>query len=165
VFVTESKLHGIKNQSKILLQHFRKRIDTFISARQFERIYYTTVGLLTYRTSDGGTCRCMGTVWVTLEQKKSQNQLLCNKTSSSERPDDDRHSNISSVSLQRFVSAHWRPPCIVCVILLGVCTSQQWFWPGSLRLGLYNGTAKQVTVDQKTFCTAVFASLSHTHAA
>lgn len=30
---------------------------------------------------------------------------------------------------------------------LGVYTPQQWFWPGSLRLGLSKGTAKQVFTD------------------
>jgi hypothetical protein len=43
----------------------------------------------------------------------------------------------------------------VRIYLLSVCTPQ-WFWLGSLRLGLGNGTAKQVFTDQIIFCTAVF---------
>jgi hypothetical protein len=34
--------------------------------------------------------------------------------------------------------------CIVRVSLLGVCTPQHWYWLCSLRLGLCNGTAKQI---------------------
>jgi hypothetical protein len=36
----------------------------------------------------------------------------------------------------------WMP--VVRVSLLGVCAPQQWFWVGSSRPGLCNGTARQV---------------------
>jgi hypothetical protein len=47
--------------------------------------------------------------------------------------------------------------------LLRACIPWQWFWLGSLWIGLCNGTANQAVTDQITFCAAVFAPLVHVH--